>query len=97
MVTCHSADEILDKVAREQATIDRITKSATHHQVELLRSGEGGRTFLPLGPGSYPQHLRNPPRRSYSAFAVPAHPASSRLVSARWLYTWLYRTSQRTS
>jgi hypothetical protein len=25
------ADEILDKVARGQATLDRITKSATHH------------------------------------------------------------------
>ena len=25
------ADEILDKVARGQATVDRITKSATHH------------------------------------------------------------------
>jgi hypothetical protein len=25
-------DEILDKVARGQATLDRITKSATHHQ-----------------------------------------------------------------
>ena len=27
------ADEILDKVARGQATLDRITKSATHHQI----------------------------------------------------------------
>ena len=26
-----AADEILDKVARGQATLDRITKSATHH------------------------------------------------------------------
>jgi len=25
------ADEILDKVARAQTTLDRITKSATHH------------------------------------------------------------------
>jgi hypothetical protein len=25
------ADEILDRVARGQATLDRITKSATHH------------------------------------------------------------------
>jgi hypothetical protein len=25
------ADEILDNVARGQATLDRITKSATHH------------------------------------------------------------------
>jgi len=25
------ADEFLDKVARGQATLDRITKSATHH------------------------------------------------------------------
>ena len=25
------ADEILDKVARGQATLDRIAKSATHH------------------------------------------------------------------
>jgi hypothetical protein len=25
------ADEILDKVARGQATLDQITKSATHH------------------------------------------------------------------
>jgi hypothetical protein len=25
------ADEILDKVTRGQATLDRITKSATHH------------------------------------------------------------------
>jgi hypothetical protein len=26
-----AADEILDKVARGRATLDRITKSATHH------------------------------------------------------------------
>ena len=29
--------------------------------------------------------------RALSEFVVPAPPASSRLVSTRWLYTWLYR------
>jgi nucleoside-diphosphate-sugar epimerase len=31
LVWTKPADEILDKVARRQATLDRITKSATHH------------------------------------------------------------------
>ena len=31
--------------------------------------------------------------RTFAVFVVPAHPASSRLVSTRWLYTWLYSTA----
>ena len=26
----------------------------------------------------------------FTAFVVLTHPASSRLISTRWLYTWLY-------
>src|SRR6266508_60421 len=29
--------------------------------------------------------------RTLSEFVVPARPASSRLVSTRWLYAWLYK------
>src|SRR2546422_9732506 len=28
--------------------------------------------------------------RTFSPFAVPTRPASSRLISTRWLYAWLY-------
>ncbi len=34
---------------------------------------------------------------TFTAFVVPAHPASSRLIPARWLYTWLYRPASCTS